>query len=431
LALFHAGRRLYGERAGFWAAVLYTLMPGVQLSSAIVATDGPLMLFLALAVWAYAIFATEDDTRRRRMAALALGAALGAALLTKYAAFYTAGGILLHAVLSRRMRARWDPLAILTCVAAAFAIAAPNLIWNAMHHFQTVAHTAENADLGGDGGLKGMLGPRGPIGFLLGQFGVFGPIPFGVLLVAAGLALRRRAEAEDRLLLCLAAPALVIVFMEAVAARANANWAGAAYAPGAVLAAGLLDRWRARGWQGAVVASQGLIAFCFILGVSVPGLADAVGAGNAFKRARGWREDAQAIVAAAHSANDKAPLTAVAVDDRFLFNALSYYARDAGGRPAARLPAPLRAWVRLARPANQAEAETPLITAYGAHVLAVSAGGPYLPDFEADFAATHPAEPAEINIMLDPRHNRQLDLFIGDGFAPRPRAPVSGLPKAP
>lgn len=300
-----------------------------------------------------------------------------------------------------------------------------------MHHFQTVAHTAENADLGGDGGLKGVFGPRGPIGFFLGQFGVFGPIPFAVLLIAAGLALRRRAEAEDRLLLCLAAPALIIVFIEAAVARANANWAGAAYAPGAVLAAGLLDRWRARGWQGGIVISQGLIAVGFLLGVSVPGLADAVGAGNAFKRARGWREDAQAIVAAAHSANEKATLSSVAVDDRFLFNALSYYARDAGGRPAAKLPAPLRAWVRLARPANQAEAEAPLTTAYGGHVLAVSAGGPYLPDFNADFAATHPAEPAQIRIRLDPRHERRLDLFIGDGFAPRLRDPVSGLPKAP
>ena len=162
--------------------------------------------------------------------------------------------------------------------------------------------------------------------------------------------------------------------MEAVAARANANWAGAAYAPGAVLVAGLLDRWRARGWQGAAVVTQGLIAVGFILSVSVPGLADAVGAGNAFKRARGWREDAAAIVAAARSAHEQAPLTAVAVDDRFLFNALSYYARDADGRPAGALPAPLRAWVHLARPANQAEAEAPLTKAFGAHVLAVSAG---------------------------------------------------------
>jgi 4-amino-4-deoxy-L-arabinose transferase-like glycosyltransferase len=431
LALFRAGQRLYGERAGFWAALLYTLMPGVQLSSAIVATDGPLMLFLALAVWGYAAFSTEEDSRRRRIAALAVGAALGAALLTKYAAFYIAGGILLHAVLSRQARARWEPLTVLTCFAATLAIVAPNLIWNAAHHFQTVAHTAENADLGGASGLKGWLGPRGPIGFLMGQFGVFGPIPFGVLLVSAGLALRGRAEPEDRLLIYLAAPALVIVFTEAVAARANANWAGAAYAPGAVLVAGLLDRWRARGWQSAAVVTQGLIAVGFILSVSVPGLADAVGAGNAFKRARGWREDAGAIVAAARSAHEKAPLTAVAVDDRFLFNALSYYARDADGRPAGALPAPLRAWVHLARPANQAEAEAPLTKAFGAHVLAVSAGGPYLPDFKADFGAVRPAEPSQITIALDPRHKRQLDLFVGDGLSPRPRDPVSGLPRAP
>jgi 4-amino-4-deoxy-L-arabinose transferase-like glycosyltransferase len=428
LALFQAGRRLYGEHAGFWAAVLYTLMPGVQLSSAIVATDGPLMLFLSLAVWAYAAFSTEADLSLRRRAALALGAALGAAFLTKYAAFYIAGGVLLHAIFSRQARARWDFTAVALCIGAALALAAPNLAWNATHHFQTVAHTAENADFGGDGGVKGLFGPRGPFGFLLGQFGVFGPVPFGVLAAVAWMAVRGRATPEDRLLLTLAAPALAVVFAEAVVARANANWAGAAYAPGAVLAAGLMSRWRARGWLTAMVASQGFIAIGFILGVTVPGLANAVGAGNAFKRARGWREDTQAIVAVARSAQAEAPLTAVAVDDRFLFNALSYYGRDDAGRPAAALPAPLKAWVHLARPANQAEAETPLTAADGARVLAISADDTYRPAFEADFARATPAQPATINVALDPKHKRRLDLFIGQGFTPRPRDPVTGRP---
>lgn len=428
LALFGAGRRLYDERTGFWAAALYTLIPGIQLSSAIIATDAPLMLFVSLAVWAYACLWSDEDPAVRRPAALGLGAALGAAFLTKYAALYIAGGVALHALVSPSARRRWDLASVGLAVGAALAVAAPNLIWNAMHHFQTVAHTAENADLNGDNGLKGLLGPRGPFGFFFGQFGVFGPIPFGILIAATGLALRRKAEPQDVLLLLLAAPALVIVFGESIAARANANWAGAAYAPGVVLVAGLLERWRGRRLLTATVAIQVFIAVGFFAGVLIPGLANGVGAGNAFKRARGWRADGEAVVAAANAAQAKAPLSAVAVDDRFLFNALSYYARDKAGRPAGALPAPLRAWVHLARPSNQAEAETPLTAAEGGHVLALSTTPSYRPAFEADFARTSPAAPPQIRVRLDPKHERVVDLFLGDGFSARPRDPKTGRP---
>ncbi len=431
LALFRAGRRLYGGRAGLWAALIYTLIPGVQLSSAIISTDAPLMLFLSLAVWAYAVVWSASEPSHRRWAAAALGAALGAAFLTKYAALYVAGGVLLHAVVSRDARRRWDPPSIGLCLGLGLLLAAPNLVWNVAHHFQTVAHTAENADLGDEkAGLRGLFGPRGPFGYLLGQFGVFGPVPFAVVLVVFWAAARRRARPADVLLASLAAPALAIVFVESIAARANANWAGAAYAPAAVLAAGALDRWRThRLFACGVVGLQGLAAAGFLLVVLEPRLADAIGASNAFKRARGWREDAAAVVAAAKASAAKAPLTSIAVDDRFLFNALSYYARDGWGRPAGALPAPLRMWVRLAKPANQAETEAPLTAPYGARVFGVSASWFYLIAFRYDFARVQMGPP--VTVRLDRRHVRKLDLFIGEDFRPRPRDPVTGLPTPP
>jgi 4-amino-4-deoxy-L-arabinose transferase-like glycosyltransferase len=53
LALYGVGRRLYDGWTGFWAATLYSLMPGVQLSAAVIATDAPLLLCLSLALLAY------------------------------------------------------------------------------------------------------------------------------------------------------------------------------------------------------------------------------------------------------------------------------------------------------------------------------------------------------------------------------------------
>lgn len=431
LALYRAARRFYGDRAGLWAAVIYTLMPGVQLSSAVMSTDAPLMFFLSLAVWAYAEVWSAADVSRRRWAAAALGVSLGAAFLTKYAALYLAGGVLLHAAISREARRRWEAGSAFLCCGLAALIASPNLGWNITHAFQTVLHTADNADLGGErSGLKGLFGPRGPFGYVLGQFGVFGPVPFAVTLGVFIAAVRRRTAAADTLLLSLAAPALTIVFVEAVVARANANWAVAAYAPAAVLAAGVLARARLTRLFGyGVVGLQALLAAGFVVLVLAPALADAAGASNAFKRARGWREDAAAVVSAASAASKAASLSSIAVDDRFLFNALSYYARDREGRPAGALPAPLRMWVRLARPANQAETDAPLTRAYGARVFGVSASWFYLIAFRHDFVRVRMGDP--VLVRLDDRHERKLDLFIGEDFEPRPRDPVTGVPVPP
>jgi len=430
-ALAATSCRFYGRRAGLAAALIYTLIPGVQLSSTIASTDAPLLFLLSLAIWGYAVFSTTESARTRRWAALSMGAALGLGFLTKYAALYIAGGIALHALVSRDARRRWTPDVLALYVGAGVLLAAPNLLWNLAHHFQTVAHTAENADLGDEKGrLQSFFGARGPFGFLLGQFGVFGPAAFGVAAVAAWRAIRGRGPAPDVLLVCLAAPALVLVLLESVAARANANWAGAAYAPATVLAAGAFERWRARRlYTYGVLGLQGFAALAFLAAVMAPALADAVGAGNAFKRARGWREDATAVIAAARANSAPQPLSAVAVDDRFLFNALSYYARDGRGRPAGALPAPLKMWVRLAHPANQAETETPLTPALGGRVLGVSPPSLYLDAFRYDFTRVRMLSPYLTS--LDRRHTRKLDLFIGEDFHPRPRDPLTGVPISP
>ncbi len=434
LALAGAGRSLYGGWSGFWGAVFYSAMPGVQLSSAVIATDAPLMAFLALSVWAYAVLWTTESRRGTLLAAGGLGLALGLAFLSKYAALYMVAGLLLHAAVSAEARNKWSLSGLILCLGTAMTIASPNIVWNAQHHFQTVAHTAANADIGGGGadadgtGGSKLFGARGPFGFLLGQFGVFGPVPFAVLILAA-TTVRRGLGAQDRLLACLVLPALGVVFAESVIARANANWAVAAYAPGAVLVAGLVVRWRAWRTLSWGLAVQGVIAAVFALAVLSPTLTDAAGAANAFKRARGWKASAQSVVRAAQTANAQGGLSAVATDDRFLFNALSYYARNAGGAPAGLLPAPPRMWVRLAKAANQAEAETPLDTEHGQRVLIVSANPDYRPALVADFAATSSAGHAII--PLDRKHRRDLVFLVGERFQRRPRDPVTGLPTPP
>ncbi len=431
LALARAGRRLYGGWTGFWAAVLYSLAPGVQLSAAVIATDSLVMACSALAVWSYAGWLTSEDARARLGFAAGLGVALGLGALAKYAILYIALGVLLHAALSAPTRRRWRPGEIAGTVGLALLVASPNLAWNAAHGFQTVAHTAHDAALSkaatapnaAPKARLNLLDSRTEPGFLISQLGVFGPIPFAVLLVGAALAVRRKGPAADGALGALAAPALILILLESLLARANANWAAVAYVPASLLVAAWLLRWRARLWLGLAVASGVATLAVFLAAGTSQALADRLGFANSFKRARGW-EAVDRLVTGEARALGPASLSAIAVDDRFTFNALNYYGRN--GWPVG--APPLTDWVRENHPGNEAETTSPLTD--GRRVLFVDIGsdhpGPYRAEAMRDFQAVRPL--GAWKVWTDPRHYRQVEMFLGEDYRRRPRDPRTGLP---
>ena len=419
LAVFGIGRRLYGPSVGFAACALYALMPGVQISSLVIATDAALLFFLSLTLLAYVELHPAEGRRRLLMAA-GFGAALGLAFLSKYAAVYALIGLALHLLISKPARGVWDWRTTGVALGAFLLILSPNLAWNAAHGFSTVQHTAANAAWGGRKLFN--LPELGE--FLVSQFGVFGPIPFAVLMGGlALLAVRRRLTDADLTLLCFSIPPFLIVTTQAFISRANANWSGAGYVAGAILVAAWLMRWRAKGWLLGAVASQALIATVFLACVVSPALAEAIGAANGFKRAKGWEQTVDAITARAGA---EPGLTAVAVDDRFLFNAAAYYGRDFFG--AVNAP-PLKMWVREAHAQNQAETTDPLTPATGARVLAASLDLIYRDELAQDFQAVSGREIH--SVMLDAKRRRRTELFVGEGYAPLPRDPVTGQPPKP
>ena len=107
LCVYAIGRRLYGAASGFAAAALYLLMPAVQLSSLVVATDAAMLLFLALSLLAY-VELPASEGRRRLWLAAGFGAATGLAFLAKYAAVYALIGLALHLLISRQARVIWS-----------------------------------------------------------------------------------------------------------------------------------------------------------------------------------------------------------------------------------------------------------------------------------------------------------------------------------
>lgn len=410
LALYKAGARLCGPKTGFWAAVTWTLMPGVQLSSGVVSTDAGLLCFLSLALWAYAVLWRGGAGLKP---ALGLGAALGLAFLSKYAALYFIIGLGLHALIDPGARAAWSVKRGATALLAFLVLALPNVLWNAAHKFATVAHTAENADLKG-----GLFHPEALGKFIGDQFGVFGPVALIALGTAAVLAARRRdAAPEDRLLYALAAPPLAAVTVLALLSRANANWAAAAYVPASVLVAAFIGRSpRSLAWRAALLGVQGLVCLAMLGAALSPAFADAAGFANSLKRNRGWAETTRLTLARADREAALAPLDAVAADDRFLFYSLAYYGRDWFARPDA---PPLKIWVRRARPGNQAEVSAPLTRAAGRRVVVASVVANARGEIARDFGLVGPLE--EHDVRLDRKHTRDVVLFAGEDFAPKPR----------
>lgn len=315
--IFLTARKLSDERAAFWAGLGWLTLPGVFLSAAVITTDGPLLFFWSAALYFFVLW-TDEKGEQRTACAAALGLSLGLGLLSKYAMLYFAPGAVLALLAAPERRRRIEFPAIAACASIALIVLAPNIIWNARNDFQTIAHTAANANW-----TQSFGHPEELLTFLGDQFGVVGPVMLLLIITAAAASFRTR-EANLRLLLAISVPALLIVATQAFIARAHANWAAVAY-PSAIIAATIFAnnlRWAST----AIKASFGLhliIGAGFLFAFTSYDLADTVGASAPFKRLRGWDSHGADI------RNLAAGYDAILSDDREVMGALLYYARGA------------------------------------------------------------------------------------------------------
>ncbi|GIK99612.1 MAG: hypothetical protein BroJett029_38210 [Alphaproteobacteria bacterium] len=313
------------RRVALWSALGYATLPGVSLSALLMTTDVPLLFFWSVALLAWIRLMQGGGAGWAVLGGLALG--LG--LLSKYAMAYVLVGAAVHLAVSAEARciARRRIPALLAFLATGLALLAPNIAWNAADGFITFRHTAENANL--DGGL---LHPIRMLEFLGGQFGVFGPVLFVVLLAALPAWWRQaRRPASDgpsrEASLALGAfcyPVIGLLLVQALISRANANWAATAYVAGTVIAVRLLV---AGGRLRLLAASFGLhlaaaaalhLALAWVPAVALPGL----GAKPVAARLQGW--DALGLrVTAALAAR---PGSVLASEYRQLLWVLAYYA---------------------------------------------------------------------------------------------------------
>jgi 4-amino-4-deoxy-L-arabinose transferase-like glycosyltransferase len=407
-AVFALGRAMYGAWPGFWAGVGWLVLPAVFFSSNIISTDA-----LLLPLWAIALFASwRLMTTRAWFWAIVIGVSVGLGLLAKYAMLYFFVCTALAAWWMPPMREALAKGRGWLAGLIALAILAPNIVWNVQNGFATARHTASNASLD-----RQLFNLDELFEFLGGQLIIFGPVIFFVLIWLLWRSWRRSTglQDQDKFLLAYILPPLAFVTLIAFISRANMNWTAVAF-PGIVV------------WTtGALFATRGgrrMLAAAIVFNVALGAAMLAAPLdplySNQFKNvrnARAWDETAQQIAVRAITQPGEPPFTAVMVDDRATFFELSYYWRHAR-RAGTPLP-PLRMWRLYEDAHNSAEATDPMRPEEGGRVLVVHLRPGFLPFVAGDFSVFRTVE--HLTVPLGGDYNRELEISVGEGFAPAPR----------
>jgi 4-amino-4-deoxy-L-arabinose transferase-like glycosyltransferase len=315
MLVYRIAERLYDGRIAGWAAIAFITLPSVSLSSVIISTDVPLLFFWSVATYGL-VRAREPGASRVWWLLVGLAAGLG--LLSKYAMGFWIGSALGFLLAFRDERRHVT--SSLAAMVLALAIYAPNFLWNRAHGFASYHHTAANANLHGFA-----LHPDAFAAFAGSQFGVFGPIFAGTLILIA-LGASRRPSAVDRttwLLLALSLPTLAIMLVESMLSRAQPNWSAPAYLAATILVVAWLYRQGREAlvqWSVVLHLAVAVLAFgahdiAHAVGLPLPGKLDPV------HRLRGWHSLGEAV----SSARDQAPTLPLLGDSRELMAALIYY----------------------------------------------------------------------------------------------------------
>jgi 4-amino-4-deoxy-L-arabinose transferase-like glycosyltransferase len=251
---------LFSPEAGFWAAIVLNMTPLFGISAGTwVLPDGP--LFAALLAAAVCLIAgLRSDGRATWGWWLGTGVCAGLALSSKYSAVLTiigAVGFLATEPLSRRWLARPHPY-VAGLVAAVIFL--PVVVWNAENGWVSFLFQGGRAD--------GWFHPLGPIATLAGAAAFLLPWIWAPLVMCGIVALRRGpSDREGWLLVCLAAPPLLVFTVASLWSNVLFHWA----APGYLMLLPLLGDAVARHWRTsrAVRVSLAATAGFVVLGSSL------------------------------------------------------------------------------------------------------------------------------------------------------------------
>jgi 4-amino-4-deoxy-L-arabinose transferase-like glycosyltransferase len=236
--MYRVTSALFNPEAGLWAAMTLNIAPVLGITAGTwVLPDGPLLAAL-LGTTACLISALRSQGRAAWGWWLATGGCAGLALCSKYSAALALAGVVAFLATEPGSR-RWlnQPHPYVAALVAS-VVFLPVLVWNARHGWISFLFQGSRAG--------GLLHPFGPILAIAGQAAFLLPWIWAPLVWYGFLALRRGPPDPERwLLVCLAAPPILLFTVAALWGNALFHWA----APGYLMLVPLLGEAIARHWQ--------------------------------------------------------------------------------------------------------------------------------------------------------------------------------------
>ncbi len=196
----------------------FLLIPAATVSSFLISTDLLLLLFWVLAMTKLLEIRKDGSV----INFVLLGVFLGLAFMAKYAAVYFLLSFLILVSADKTMldSLKSHALGWLFFALVLLLILLPNIYWNILNGWITIAHTSSNAN------LKNLnLNFGEPLKFLVSQIFMVGPILFLSFLYTFR---SFRLDFENKFLLIFSLPIIIIILFESFLVRANANWAAPA-----------------------------------------------------------------------------------------------------------------------------------------------------------------------------------------------------------
>jgi 4-amino-4-deoxy-L-arabinose transferase-like glycosyltransferase len=321
LAVLAWARRLGGDRAAWYAALAIVAMPLAGAGLLLATPDVPLLLAVAVGLWALD-HALETD----RLAWWAVtGLAIGAGGCAKYTAVLIPITVALGLLLRGRL---WRRGPLVAALVAAVAVT-PVVWWNATHGWVSFGFQLHH-------GLvpKGHGSPLGrELSLLGGQLGLVTPILFVLLAAAVWRGLGRAAP--DRVFVPSVVAIGVFAFFVWSAFRhaVEPNWPAPALLPAIVVYAAWPTRSRLSAWDRAGIALAGIVLVLIYVQAIVPFLPIRAKS-DPIARGSGWDHLAREVASvrgpawvAANRYQDAAELAFHLADHPTVFSL------DLGGRP--------------------------------------------------------------------------------------------------
>ena len=257
------------ERVAFWSQILLLVMPYQQLLMVALLPDATLNLS-----WCAALLMVWRALEAGRWRDWVLsGVFVGIGLLSKYHAVLLPVCLLGYLVASPKHRVWLVRPQPYVAVFIGLLLFGPNIVWNARHDWISYAYQLGR---GGDGAVEaGRI-----LEVFAGQFAVWSPVIFG-LLIAAGIVVVRQKPLDDsdRFVFWTSVPVFVFFSVIGAASRILPHWTAAGWWTGSLLVARVslaklnapakpAVRWPR--WGAAALISGFLMTVLLYLGLFVP-----------------------------------------------------------------------------------------------------------------------------------------------------------------